>query len=260
MNSRLSTQPGRTGFLACNLAMIWCVLAAAQPSSDLVKKGDAEDRKLRPEEALKYYLPAEKATPDDPALLVRIAKQYSFLMTDAGTKEEKLRLGNIALGYAKRAVTLAPNNADTQVALAFGYGKMMPLQPAREKVENSRVVKEAADKAISIDPRNDYAWHLLGRWHQVLADLNPVTKTLAQVIYGKLPAASNEDALHCFEKAIALNSGRLIHHIELGRTYAQMGRATEARKHIEKGLSMPELEKDDADAKRRGRESLAKLK
>jgi hypothetical protein len=51
----------------------------------------------------------------------------------------------------------------------------------------------------------------------------------------------------------------LIHHIELGRTYAQMGKAEEARKAINKGLAMPETEKDDPESKRRGRAALEKL-
>jgi hypothetical protein len=39
-----------------------------------------------------------------------------------------------------------------------------------------------------------------------------------------------------------------------------MGRTAEARRLIEKGLKMPEVEKDDPETKRRGRETLAKLR
>jgi hypothetical protein len=47
--------------------------------------------------------------------------------------------------------------------------------------------------------------------------------------------------------------------IELGRTYAMMGRKAEAKQYLEQGLSMPEKEKDDAETKQRGRESLKEL-
>ena len=50
-----------------------------------------------------------------------------------------------------------------------------------------------------------------------------------------------------------------MHYIELGRIYAQMGRKEEAREYINKGLAMPDAEKDDPEAKQRGRETLAKL-
>ncbi len=60
-------------------------------------------------------------------------------------------------------------------------------------------------------------------------------------------------------KAIALNPRRAIHYIELGHIYVQMGRKEEARKYLEKGLSMPNQEKGDNEAKEVGRELLAKL-
>ena len=46
---------------------------------------------------------------------------------------------------------------------------------------------------------------------------------------------------------------------EPGQTYAQMGKTADARRLIVKGLEMPDVEKDDPEIKRRGRETLAKL-
>ena len=51
-----------------------------------------------------------------------------------------------------------------------------------------------------------------------------------------------------------------MHYIELGRTYAQMKRTVDARSFIEKGLAMPDTEKDDPETKRQGLEVLAKLR
>jgi hypothetical protein len=50
-----------------------------------------------------------------------------------------------------------------------------------------------------------------------------------------------------------------MHYIELGRIYAQMGRTQEAREYLNKGLSMPNTEKNDPETKERAREALAKL-
>ena len=51
-----------------------------------------------------------------------------------------------------------------------------------------------------------------------------------------------------------------MHYIELGRTYAEMGRDEDARKFIIKGLAMPETEKDDPQTKELGRQILKKLR
>ena len=238
---------------ACSLAL------QGQTADELIKQGDVHYDRLQAQEALKYYLPAEKLEPENPQLLVRIARQYRHLMTDAGNKDQKLKHGRTAVEYSKRAVALAPNDAEAQLALAISYGKILPLVGSKEQVATSPLIKSAADKVIRLDPKNDLGWHVLGRWHVVLADVGSVKRALAQVAYGKLPTGTSKDAARCFEKAIQLNPSRLMHYIELGRAYSQMDRKDEARKMIAKGLAMPATEKDDPETKEKGREILKKL-
>lgn len=233
---------------------------AAESAADLVRKGDVHYDKLQPAEALKFYLPAEKLEPNNARLLVRIARQYRHLMSDARANAEKLRLGNTAVNYSQRAVQLAPNDPEAHLAVAVSYGKVLPLQGSKEQVANSRVIKAAADKVIALDPGNDLGWQVLGRWYLNIAEVSAVKRALAQVVYGKLPVAKYEDAVRCFEKAIALNPDRLMHYIELGRAYAAMGKTDEARKFITRGLAMTETEKDDPETKQRGRQVLEKLR
>ena len=112
---------------------------------------------------------------------------------------------------------------------------------------------------IKLDPHNDLAWNVLGRWNKVLADVNGLKRAVGSLLYGELPTGSNAEAVLCFQKAIEINPNRLMHYIELGQTYAQMGQAADARRFIAKGLAMPDVEKDDPEIKRRGLETLAKL-
>ncbi len=241
-------------FLACAQA------APAQSADELIKKGDVHYHKLQPAEALKYYLPAEKVEPENVLLLVKIARQYRHLMSDAEGRQEKIRLGGIAVTYANRAVALDPNEPEAHLAVAVSLGKLLPFQGNRERVEGSRKIKAAAERVTKLDPRNDLGWHVLGRWHLVLSETSGLQRTLASLVYGKLPPPSYQEAERYFEKAIALNPQRLMHYIELGRTYAGMGRNEEAKRLITKGLAMRETEKDDPDTKQKGRELLAKLK
>jgi tetratricopeptide (TPR) repeat protein len=232
----------------------------AESAEELIQKGDVFYAELKAADALKFYLPAEKLDPNNVRLLVRIARQYRHLMSDASKASEKLQLGNTALHYAMRAVARAPNDPETQLALAISYGKVLPMQETKQQIATSRLIKSAADKVIELDPNNDLAWQVLGRWYLALADVGTVKRAWVQVAYGKLPPAKYEDAVRCFEKAIELNPNRLMHYIELGRTYAQMGRDAQARKFITKGLAMPETEKDDPETKKLGRQILKKLR
>jgi tetratricopeptide (TPR) repeat protein len=244
------------------LVPLLAVLASAAAWADfatLVEKGNVHDRKFQTEQALSYYLPAEKLNPNDPALLVKIARQYAFRMSELEKKTDQIQAGRTALRYAERAVALAPNQCDPHLSVAICWGKLTPLLGNKEKIAASKQIKSSAERAVKLNPRDDYAWHLLGRWHQALANTGSATRAIAKLIYGELPAASNEEAVACFEKAIALNPARLIHKVELGRTYAMMGRHVEARKLIQQGLAMPNVEKDDADTKRRGRATLEEI-
>jgi tetratricopeptide (TPR) repeat protein len=248
-------------FSAVGALLLTGAALQAESADELIKNGDAYYAKLQAADALRFYLPAEKLEPNNEHLLVRISREYRHLMSDATKPEEKRRLGGIAVDYAKRAVALGPNDPDAQLAVAISYGRLQPLEGNWDKIQASRIIKEAADKVIRLDPQSDLGWHLLGRWHKGLADIDAVKRTLAQLVYGEvLPQSTYEEAARCFEKAIELNPNRPMHYIELGRVYAQMGRNDDARRFITKGLAMQNTEKDDPETKREGREVLAKLR
>ena len=265
--------PQKTFFAAAALLVTCVTLRAESPGegvilkrtdstvvAELILKGDAFDHTFKPTVALQYYLPAEKLEPWNADALVRIARQYRHLMTDATTREQKLRYGAQALDYSRRVAALAPNDSEAQLALAITYGKMLPLQGTKEQVEASSRIKASADKALKLDPRNDTAWFILGRWHRGIAEVGGFKRAMGSLIYGKLPSSTNEAAVTCFEKAIAINPNRLMHYIELGRTYAAMGKNDDARRFIARGLAMADVEKDDPETKQRGRDTLAKLR
>jgi tetratricopeptide (TPR) repeat protein len=233
--------------------------SAAESAAVLVEKGKAFERKFQAKDALPLYLSAEKVDPKNPELLVRIARQYRYLMTDALDTQEKLRLGHLALDYSTRAAACGPKDCEAQLAPAITLGKMLPYLPTKEQVGASPRIKESVDKALAIDSHNDTAWHVLGRWNRVLAEVSSAKRFVAGLIYGQLPKGSYEEAEQDMKKAIALNPNRLMHYIELGRIYAQMRRKEEARQFINKGLAMPNTEKDDPETKQRGRETLSKL-
>jgi tetratricopeptide (TPR) repeat protein len=173
---------------------------ASDSAEDLIRKGDVYYAKLQPAEALKFYLPAEKLDPNNAQLLVRIARQYRHLMTEAAAKDQKQHFCTTAVEYAQRAVALAPNDPDTQLAVAISYGKLLPYLGTKDQIADSRLIKCAVDKVISLDSSNDLAWQVLGRWYLALADVSGVKRALAQMAYGKLPPATYDDAVRCFEK------------------------------------------------------------
>lgn len=239
------------------LISLIALAARAQSVDKLVAQGDALDAQLKSEDALKIYLQAEPLAKNDPSLLIKIGKQYGESMTSITNETAKRAAGEKALAYAQRALNLSPGMADAHLAVAICYGRLLDLVPVRTRVEYSRLVKQETEQALKLDPKSDYAWHMLGRWNKAVATMGGFYKGIVTIVYGGLPDASLEKARECFEKADALHPGRVSNVIELGITLAASGKKEEARKLIEQGLALPSRERDDPQTKIRGRTALA---
>lgn len=255
----------RTQIMRRLLLCVLLVLAtpAALATSDvkrLIELGDTFDSQLDTPRALETYLQAEKITPDDGDLLVRIARQYAFSMNDTRSEDEQRILGEKALGYSQRAVELNPQNPKAQLSVAICYGRLAALMSNRTKVQYSRFVKEYADRALALDTTDSYAYHVLGAWNYELAGLGSMTRAVARMIYGDIPPASYENAERYFRKAVSMAPQRVSHHVELGRTYIAMGKNDLAQSELRQALKLPSREKDDAESKRRAVDALKKLK
>jgi tetratricopeptide (TPR) repeat protein len=225
-----------------------------------MRQGDTHEAKLETRAALECYLAVEKTEPENPTVLLKIARQYRHLMSDEPSEANKIKWGKQALGYAQRAARLGPRDSEAVLSPAITYGKMVKYLSKKEQVAASTIIKAGAEKSASLNPKNDLAWHVLGRWHRVASDVGTVKRALAGMLYDKLPPSSLEESAKYLEVASKLNPTRVMHQIELGKTYAQMGRSEDARRVINKGLALPSREKDDAAEKRAGREVLATLR
>ena len=233
--------------------------AIGEEAKDLIARGDAFDARLKTAEALEAYLEAEKLDPNNPDLLVKIAKQYGVSTIDIEDPDQKRAVAEKALEVAKRSVELSPDSSDTHLSVALCYGRLLNLVPARTRVEYSRKVKETAEKAIQLDANSDYAWHTLGRWHRAVATIDFFLKGIVKIVYGGLPKATLEESVAALEKAAALKPDRVSHHIELGISYAEANQPDKAIAAIKRGLALPNKERDDPFTKDRGRKVLEEL-
>jgi tetratricopeptide (TPR) repeat protein len=159
--------------------------------------------------------------------------------------------------YAKKAVHVAPDNADAHVCLSVAYGKMTDFVDNKTKMEYSKVVKSEAERAIQLNPKNDVALLILARWNFEMATLNPVLKVIAQTLYGQLPPASKEQAIEYFQRSIAAAPNGIIQHAQFAEALDSMGKTAEARSEW---LKVKQLKPVDAEDRRYIAEAEQKLK
>lgn len=178
----------------------------------------------------------------------------------ATSQEDKKAKELAAVATAKAAVITNPQSSQAHLALALAYGHLARHETPRRQIELSKLIKEEAEEAVLLDPKNDIAWHVLARWNFEMASVNPFLRGLAQVIYGRFPDASTARAEECFRKAIAAGPPRVMHHIEYGLMLVALGRKNDARKQLETGLSLPAKDKEDEETQQRARQALDRLR
>jgi tetratricopeptide (TPR) repeat protein len=252
--------PGHSrALIASALALVRLSAMGANPLAEqFIEQGDAQVKALHAQEALALFQQAAQVDPNDAEIVLRISQQYSNLIAVAKSPAEAAEYAKRSLDEAKLAVALAPQNEKARLALAVAYGRLTDFVDNRTKVEYSRQVKTEVDNALQLDPNDDFAWHVLGRWNYAVATLNPFLKLIAKYVYGGMPDASLQESVRDYQKAIAIAPQRVIHHHELARTYAALGDTDDARKQWETELTLKPEDNEGVNDQREAQEELAK--
>jgi tetratricopeptide (TPR) repeat protein len=236
-------------------AILFVNVAQSQDVSTLIRKADELDAQERTDDAIAALKQAEKISPNNPSVLIKLSEDYSDKNDAVKERSEKLAFAKLSLEYAKKAVRVAPENSDAHACLSIAYGKMTDFTDNKTKMEYSKVVKSEAEKAVELNPRNDKALLVLARWNFDMATLNPILKAIAQTLYGQLPPASKEQAIDYFKQAIAAAPNRIIHHAELAEALESLGKRQEANAEWLKVTQLKPLSAEDrqyvAEAKRK---------
>jgi len=232
------------------------VLAEDPRVTSLVRQGDAAEQQGNTRAALTNFRNAEVIEPQNVGVLLRISKQYGDLIPTTKPEENAKRIAERALEYANRALEADHNNAKAHLNLAISYGHLTDFVGNKTKLEYSKIIYDEALKSIELDATDDYAWHVLGRWHAGVANVNGMLKMLASLVYGGLPKASNEEAVKCFKKAIEIAPQRIMHHGELAQVYKFMGKTDLEMQEWQNTLGIRAQNSDDEAYQKEARAAL----
>lgn len=237
--------------------IFFATVVQSQNVSGLIRKADELDAQERTDDAIAVLKQAEKISPNNPSVLIKLSQDYSDKIDTATDRSQKLAFAKLCLEYAKKSVHEAPDDSDAHVCLSIAHGKMTDFVDNKTKMEYSKVVKSEAEKAIELNPKNELALLILARWNFEMATLNPILKAIAQTLYGQLPPASKEVALEYFQKAIAAAPEGIMQHAEFAEALESMGKSKEARAEW---LKVKQLKPTGAEDRRYLAEAEQKLK
>lgn len=150
-----------------------------------------------------------------------------------------------ALGYAEKALELKDDRAESHKWYAICIGKVGIIEGSEAKIKNSYKVRDHTLKAIELDPEDDGNYHVMGRWHFILADLSWIERKIASWVYATPPDASFEEARDFFNQAIELDPEDIRNYVWVGKTYEELDDEDQAAASYKKAISMDP--KNDSD-------------
>jgi tetratricopeptide (TPR) repeat protein len=242
------------------LALCLLAIGTSARAQEDVAAGDAALAKFDLDTALKSYRAAHLRSPDDYEATWKLARALCDETIFLKDPNQQKQLCVEAEQLARAAVKLKPDDSKGHAYLAVAVGKLALYEGGKRKVELSNEVKAEADSAIQRNDKEDLAYHVLGVWNREMADLNWVLRKFAELIYGKFPPASLDDAIHDLERAAQLAPKTVPHRVELGITLAAAHRWQEANDNLEKALAMPKAWVTDDYYWDQARQALTRVK
>lgn len=244
-------------FFGC---LIFPLLLSAQGYTDQELRADSLYKNFEEKQALEIY----KKIVEQDSKSYRALWRTSFLYSRVGhrleNKDEKVEYYNSAIEFAKRALEVDSTDTQSNFVMAVALGRKAMISGAKQRVSAARDIKKYTDRALEYDSSNAGAWHVLGRWHFKVANLNWIERTAANILYGGLPGdASNEEAAKYIEKAIQLNQDYILYYYDLATVYDELGKEELAISTCQTAIDKPILTPGDDEIKQDCRELINNL-
>lgn len=244
---------------------LWLLLASSPGwadnysfSNSLAQAALAEQRADLPA-ALKSLDRAAQWEATNAMSLCVLARRYCDLAALTNSVAVRKELVARALACSLQAVKADGSNATAHACVAVCYAKGCAFASLKTQLDYSRRFKLEAERTIALDPKQDIAYYLLGRWNYEIAHVGPWSRAYVKVVYGGLPSASIRDAIADFQKAVELAPNRIIHHAGLALAYEAAGETPQAIAELKKCRALNPSDPEDRDAQRESVKKLAAL-
>ncbi len=162
---------------------------------------------------------------------------------------------------ARRAVQSDSLAADGHFILARAIGQTALTKGKKERIRLAGEVRREALRAIELDPMHDGAYHVLGRWNAEIMRLSGLSRFFARQFLGAgiFSQASWEGAIVNLERAVEIDSTRIIHRLDLAQVYADRRRYDDARRQLATLDTLPIRDFNDPQFKADGAALLRRI-
>ena len=222
-------------------------VAGAQTAATHIALGDKEYVAMNAPAALKHY---EAAIAEDPKNYEALWKG-SRSAVDMGSFEKNDEMRGVyfrnAELYARAAVAANPSDAEGHFNLARALGKNALTQGPKARIKYANDVRAHALECLKINPKQPGCLHVMGMWNAEVMRLNGFTRMMAKNFLGGkvFGSASWPEAKRYMEESVANEPNRIVHHLDLGGVYRDMGDKAKARAEYEAVIKLPNADYND---------------
>ncbi len=230
----------------------------AQNKSVLIRQADSLETSLKELAAYNKFREVLKVDPRNYYALWKSSELCSRIGNRQATKEAKADYFKAGRIYAETAIKVNPNAADGYYAMSLAMGRKALMEGGDERIKAVREIRINAEKALKFNPQHGRAWHVMGKWHYEVSNLNLLEKAALKLIYGGLPKASLKQSISAYEKAKALEPVFALNNLELAKAYYKDDQESKAISLLKALPTIPNKTEDDPRIKREGKQLLEK--
>jgi len=252
--------------VASSILLFSCLLKAQSPNSvarisQLIAEADAlADKAFENEKALEKYREALTLDSLNYEVLWKLSRSYLTLgehlptLTDE-QKEARLQSYEDAVRYADEAILVNPSGSMGYAQRAAAKSRTALFKNIWKSSGLMNDVREDCEKALALDPRNAFAYDVLGQAHMKLSERMKLFRWPFGVGWG-----NTDDAIACFEKAISIDPNFLPYRIDAARAYIENEDYQKAQEHLSAVSTLPTLSGDDDQLRKEAANLLDQIK
>lgn len=209
--------------------------AHAQSPAEHIAIGDSIYARFKPDEALPHYLAAIGSDSSNYEALWKAARSEIDLAEAERDEARRDRFSKAGESLARRAIRVNGRDAESHFHLARALGRRALSVGVRDRVKFATEVRAEALEALRLDAKHPGALHVMGVWNAEVMRLNGVQRFFAKNVLGGrvFGEASWDSAVSYMERSVAVDPDRIVHHLDLGKIYVDLGNKAKARTQFE---------------------------
>jgi tetratricopeptide (TPR) repeat protein len=238
--------------------LLWLTLPgydAFAQQADFFSEGLAFEKAFKVNAALEKFELAIRQNPKNTEALTHASRMLSNIGGRLPKTEldKKLELYERAKTYAEKSIELDPSIPESHLAYVISLGLQSEIATnPHDKVRYAQNIHNEATKILKLDSTFAEAYFILGKWQYELSRLNWMELMACRIFFGGFPEEiSLERALEYFKQANAYKEDYILFLYGLASAQHALGENDKATQTLQRALSLPLSEPDDATRKER---------